>query len=442
MSDSIFLKMVDGNTIHADIGEMYRVLGRIQNLLSHVNGYSPFVYPNPNDYGANEEYDTSSINDSKRQSIANLISNMLNDFKSNISIAEEAQAEATLRLRDYRLIKFDIPTWDDDLRDLFFVGNSLHHYEGYPMQVDKFLGDVNIDTSILSKGNLGLHERLLEAAEKGDRRGFEKILNDFIFENINDPKKQLIGYYMNNQRINDEMGSIMDMTYKQYRDSAKHSHDGVIIEGMELLGEGPNATENKEALKRIMKRDIDKNEDVVFILDCYEPTEEENKEFDKTIEKLVKELNDEGYDVNYEINRARTIYGEVTNAKYKGEPNLDKRWRNQAEDDGGVHANKLSVFAQSYATASILSDHWESEMNMDYHGDVSNYYQVDPIYGGFNRAKNNQNTTAEEKDKRQKTISGSNDKTDDFIEFSAEYYSIVPEIVDPILEKEEHKLRK
>ena len=37
-------------------------------------------------------------------------------------------------------------------------------------------------------------------------------------------------------------------------------------------------------------------------------------------EKLVKELNDEGYDVNYEINRARTIYGEVTNAKYKGEP--------------------------------------------------------------------------------------------------------------------------
>ena len=79
---------------------------------------------------------------------------------------------------------------------------------------------------------------------------------------------------------------------------------------------------------------------------------------------------------------------------------------------------------------------------MDYHGDVSNYYQVDPIYGGFNWAKNNQNTTAEEKEKKKKTISGSNDKTDDFIEFSAEYYSIVPEIVDPILEKEEHKLRK
>ena len=442
MSDSKFLKMVDGNTIHADIGEMYRVLGRIQNLLNHVNGYSPFVYPNPNDYGANEEYDTSSINDSKRQSIANLISNMLNDFKSNISIAEEAQAEATLRLRDYRLIKFTIPIWDENSPDVLTVGNSLHAYEGYPEMIDKFLGDINVDTLTLSKADLELHERLLEAAEKGDPKRFEKILNDFIFENIKDPKKQLISYYMNNQKIDDKVGSIMDMTYNQYRDSAKHSHDGVVIEGMGLSSRDEKAAQNKEALKKIIKRDIDKNEDVVFILDCHEPTEEGNKEFDKTIEKLVKELNDEGYDVNYEINRARTIYGEVTNAKYKGEPNLDRRWRNQAEDDGGVHPNKLSVFAQSYATASILSDHWESEMNMDYHGDVSNYYQVDPVYGGFNWAKNNQNTTAEEKDKRQKTISGSNDKTDDFIEFSAEYYSIVPEIVDPILEKEEHKLRK
>ena len=376
-------------------------------------------YVTSSEYGVSEEYDISDINDSKRRTISSEISSFLKDLNMIILIFAREKRKVLERLEEYRRLGYlDVPDYGDPNNPTIgVIGNSYYYYEGYPEMLKGFYNnDVNIDVAISSRIGLEMQKELLEAAAKGDKEKFNRLFREYIIEQFDKDKrydditkemKKFESTCMTDYNIQDgEPTSIVWEGYRRMADKNR-KQDAVVIEGMGL-------DENKEALRDITNMMLNKNDKMVIIIDDYgDHTEEEQKE-------MIEYLKKEHPDANIQINNAKTANHEVASA-------LEKEWYNEAERDHIQHPNKVSTYTNARQTANALSNPLGLEVNKDYDGSTTGAYYCDSTYGVVQLPRNNFDC---DKPVPGSTDSGTNDKTDNYMQLSPEDKAIVDPIVD------------
>ena len=135
---------------------------------------------------------------------------------------------------------------------------------------------------------------------------------------------------------------------------------------------------------------------------------------------MIEYLKKEHPDANIQINNAKTANHEVASA-------LEKEWFNEAERDHIQHPNKVSTYTNARQTANALSNPLGLEVNKDYDGSTTGAYYCDSTYGVVQLPRNNFDC---DKPVPGSTDSGTNDKTDNYMQLSPEDKAIVDPIVD------------
>ncbi len=410
--------MAEDNLFYVDITGMIKASGLGKAVLNNINDCL-LSYVTSSEYGVSEEYDISDINDSKRRTISSEISSFLKDLNMIILIFAREKRKVLERLEEYRRLGYlDVPDYGDPNNPTIgVIGNSYYYYEGYPEMLKGFYNnDVNIDVAISSRIGLEMQKELLEAAAKGDKEEFNRLFREYIIEQFDKDKrydditkemKKFESTCMTDYNIQDgEPTSIVWEGYRRMADKNR-KQDAVVIEGMGL-------DENKEALRDITNMMLDKNDKMVIIIDDYgDHTEEEQKE-------MIEYLKKEHPDANIQINNAKTANHEVASA-------LEKEWYNEAERDHIQHPNKVSTYTNARQTANALSNPLGLEVNKDYDGSTTGAYYCDSTYGVVQLPRNNFDC---DKPVPGSTDSGTNDKTDNYMQLSPEDKAIVDPIVD------------
>ncbi len=410
--------MAEDNLFYVDITGMIKASGLGKAVLNNINDCL-LSYVTSSEYGVSEEYDISDINDSKRRTISSEISSFLKDLNMIILIFAREKRKVLERLEEYRRLGYlDVPDYGDPNNPTIgVIGNSYYYYEGYPEMLKGFYNnDVNIDVAISSRIGLEMQKELLEAAAKGDKEEFNRLFREYITEQFDKDKrydditkemKKFESTCMTDYNIQDgEPTSIVWEGYRRMADKNR-KQDAVVIEGMGL-------DENKEALRDITNMMLDKNDKMVIIIDDYgDHTEEEQKE-------MIEYLKKEHPDANIQINNAKTANHEVASA-------LEKEWYNEAERDHIQHPNKVSTYTNARQTANALSNPLGLEVNKDYDGSTTGAYYCDSTYGVVQLPRNNFDC---DKPVPGSTDSGTNDKTDNYMQLSPEDKAIVDPIVD------------
>lgn len=405
------------NRLYVDLDKMHIAEKRIE-LLEKIVMDSKFTYPNPSDYNSDEEYDVSSINDEKRIELKDKVWSFLFAYSNHVRQFDRAYQRATELLAKYRNeVNFSISPLVKGKPTVLFVGNSYYYYEGYPHMVKGFLPDINVDTAISSRMGLAEHMALLEAAKKGDKEEFRKILYEFIYRDVGDEGKQYITQYMSEHDItgSDDYTTMLDVAFEQYQRSAKTAHDEVVIEAMGM---------EEEELKALIKMEYAKNPDVKIIIDKFNDASKED--YEALIKRIATDVDKEGkkaggdYNVDIKVVNAALLEEKVRNK-------FDV-WSNQAETDGLVHPNKIYSYTGSRVVSGIMLSDLESyslQYNDQYNGDTSDAIYPDLTYGVYQNTRNNYKETHPESGS---TDSGTDDKTDD-LTVVTEYKSLVEEIV-------------
>lgn len=410
--------MAEDNLFYVDITGMIKASGLGKAVLNNINDCL-LSYVTSSEYGVSEEYDISDINDSKRRTISSEISSFLKDLNMIILIFAREKRKVLERLEEYRRLGYlDVPDYGDPNNPTIgVIGNSYYYYEGYPEMLKGFYNnDVNIDVAISSRIGLEMQKELLEAAAKGDKEEFNRLFREYIIEQFDKDKrydditkemKKFESTCMTDYNIQDgEPTSIVWEGYRRMADPNR-KQDAVVIEGMGL-------DENKEALRDITNMMLGKNDKMVIIIDDYgDHTEEEQKE-------MIEYLKKEHPDANIQINNAKTANHEVASA-------LEKEWFNEAERDHIQHPNKVSTYTNARQTANALSNPLGLEVNKDYDGSTTGAYYCDSTYGVVQLPRNNFDC---DKPVPGSTDSGTNDKTDNYMQLSPEDKAIVDPIVD------------
>ena len=410
--------MAEDNLFYVDITGMIKASGLGKAVLNNINDCL-LSYVTSSEYGVSEEYDISDINDSKRRTISSEISSFLKDLNMIILIFAREKRKVLERLEEYRRLGYlDVPDYGDPNNPTIgVIGNSYYYYEGYPEMLKGFYNnDVNIDVAISSRIGLEMQKELLEAAAKGDKEEFNRLFREYIIEQFDKDKrydditkemKKFESTCMTDYNIQDgEPTSIVWEGYRRMADPNR-KQDAVVIEGMGL-------DENKEALRDITNMMLGKNDKMVIIIDDYgDHTEEEQKE-------MIEYLKKEHPDANIQINNAKTANHEVASA-------LEKEWYNEAERDHIQHPNKVSTYTNARQTANALSNPLGLEVNKDYDGSTTGAYYCDSTYGVVQLPRNNFDC---DKPVPGSTDSGTNDKTDNYMQLSPEDKAIVDPIVD------------
>lgn len=410
--------MAEDNLFYVDITGMIKASGLGKAVLNNINDCL-LSYVTSSEYGVSEEYDISDINDSKRRTISSEISSFLKDLNMIILIFAREKRKVLERLEEYRRLGYlDVPDYGDPNNPTIgVIGNSYYYYEGYPEMLKGFYNnDVNIDVAISSRIGLEMQKKLLEAAAKGDKEEFNRLFREYITEQFDKDKrydditkemKKFESTCMTDYNIQDgEPTSIVWEGYRRMADPNR-KQDAVVIEGMGL-------DENKEALRDITNMMLNKNDKMVIIIDDYgNHTEEEQKE-------MIEYLKKEHPDANIQINNAKTANHEVASA-------LEKEWYNEAERDHIQHPNKVSTYTNARQTANALSNPLGLEVNKDYDGSTTGAYYCDSTYGVVQLPRNNFDC---DKPVPGSTDSGTNDKTDNYMQLSPEDKAIVDPIVD------------
>ena len=410
--------MAEDNLFYVDITGMIKASGLGKAVLNNINDCL-LSYVTSSEYGVSEEYDISDINDSKRRTISSEISSFLKDLNMIILIFAREKRKVLERLEEYRRLGYlDVPDYGDPNNPTIgVIGNSYYYYEGYPEMLKGFYNnDVNIDVAISSRIGLEMQKELLEAAAKGDKEEFNRLFREYIIEQFDKDKrydditkemKKFESTCMTDYNIQDgEPTSIVWEGYRRMADKNR-KQDAVVIEGMGL-------DENKEALRDITNMMLNKNDKMVIIIDDYgDHTEEEQKE-------MIEYLKKEHPDANIQINNAKTANHEVASA-------LEKEWYNEAERDHIQHPNKVSTYTNARQTANALSNPLGLEVNKDYDGSTTGAYYCDSTYGVVQLPRNNFDC---DKPVPGSTDSGTNDKTDNYMQLSPEDKAIVDPIVD------------
>ena len=410
--------MAEDNLFYVDITGMIKASGLGKAVLNNINDCL-LSYVTSSEYGVSEEYDISDINDSKRRTISSEISSFLKDLNMIILIFAREKRKVLERLEEYRRLGYlDVPDYGDPNNPTIgVIGNSYYYYEGYPEMLKGFYNnDVNIDVAISSRIGLEMQKELLEAAAKGDKEEFNRLFREYIIEQFDKDKrydditkemKKFESTCMTDYNIQDgEPTSIVWEGYRRMADPNR-KQDAVVIEGMGL-------DENKEALRDITNMMLSKNDKMVIIIDDYgDHTEEEQKE-------MIEYLKKEHPDANIQINNAKTANHEVASA-------LEKEWFNEAERDHIQHPNKVSTYTNARQTANALSNPLGLEVNKDYDGSTTGAYYCDSTYGVVQLPRNNFDC---DKPVPGSTDSGTNDKTDNYMQLSPEDKAIVDPIVD------------
>ena len=410
--------MAEDNLFYVDITGMIKASGLGKAVLNNINDCL-LSYVTSSEYGVSEEYDISDINDSKRRTISSEISSFLKDLNMIILIFAREKRKVLERLEEYRRLGYlDVPDYGDPNNPTIgVIGNSYYYYEGYPEMLKGFYNnDVNIDVAISSRIGLEMQKELLEAAAKGDKEEFNRLFREYIIEQFDKDKrydditkemKKFESTCMTDYNIQDgEPTSIVWEGYRRMADKNR-KQDAVVIEGMGL-------DENKEALRDITNMMLGKNDKMVIIIDDYgDHTEEEQKE-------MIEYLKKEHPDANIQINNAKTANHEVASA-------LEKEWYNEAERDHIQHPNKVSTYTNARQTANALSNPLGLEVNKDYDGSTTGAYYCDSTYGVVQLPRNNFDC---DKPVPGSTDSGTNDKTDNYMQLSPEDKAIVDPIVD------------
>ena len=410
--------MAEDNLFYVDITGMIKASGLGKAVLNNINDCL-LSYVTSSEYGVSEEYDISDINDSKRRTISSEISSFLKDLNMIILIFAREKRKVLERLEEYRRLGYlDVPDYGDPNNPTIgVIGNSYYYYEGYPEMLKGFYNnDVNIDVAISSRIGLEMQKELLKAAAKGDKEEFNRLFREYIIEQFDKDKrydditkemKKFESTCMTDYNIQDgEPTSIVWEGYRRMADKNR-KQDAVVIEGMGL-------DENKEALRDITNMMLDKNDKMVIIIDDYgDHTEEEQKE-------MIEYLKKEHPDANIQINNAKTANHEVASA-------LEKEWYNEAERDHIQHPNKVSTYTNARQTANALSNPLGLEVNKDYDGSTTGAYYCDSTYGVVQLPRNNFDC---DKPVPGSTDSGTNDKTDNYMQLSPEDKAIVDPIVD------------
>ena len=410
--------MAEDNLFYVDITGMIKASGLGKAVLNNINDCL-LSYVTSSEYGVSEEYDISDINDSKRRTISSEISSFLKDLNMIILIFAREKRKVLERLEEYRRLGYlDVPDYGDPNNPTIgVIGNSYYYYEGYPEMLKGFYNnDVNIDVAISSRIGLEMQKELLKAAAKGDKEEFNRLFREYIIEQFDKDKrydditkemKKFESTCMTDYNIQDgEPTSIVWEGYRRMADKNR-KQDAVVIEGMGL-------DENKEALRDITNMMLGKNDKMVIIIDDYgDHTEEEQKE-------MIEYLKKEHPDANIQINNAKTANHEVASA-------LEKEWFNEAERDHIQHPNKVSTYTNARQTANALSNPLGLEVNKDYDGSTTGAYYCDSTYGVVQLPRNNFDC---DKPVPGSTDSGTNDKTDNYMQLSPEDKAIVDPIVD------------
>lgn len=410
--------MAEDNLFYVDITGMIKASGLGKAVLNNINDCL-LSYVTSSEYGVSEEYDISDINDSKRRTISSEISSFLRDLNMIILIFAREKRKVLERLEEYRRLGYlDVPDYGDPNNPTIgVIGNSYYYYEGYPEMLKGFYNnDVNIDVAISSRIGLEMQKELLEAAAKGDKEKFNRLFREYIIEQFDKDKrydditkemKKFESTCMTDYNIQDgEPTSIVWEGYRRMADKNR-KQDAVVIEGMGL-------DENKEALRDITNMMLNKNDKMVIIIDDYgDHTEEEQKE-------MIEYLKKEHPDANIQINNAKTANHEVASA-------LEKEWYNEAERDHIQHPNKVSTYTNARQTANALSNPLGLEVNKDYDGSTTGAYYCDSTYGVVQLPRNNFDC---DKPVPGSTDSGTNDKTDNYMQLTPEDKAIVDPIVD------------
>jgi len=382
---------------------------------------SMLTYVHASAYEVSEEYDVSNIADSKRKNIVSLVSGYNSCLDELIRALIMADMKAgRLLLKYQRMGYLGIPSeGDPNNPTIGVIGNSYYYYEGYPAMLKGFLNnDVNIDIAISSRIGLETQQKLLEAAAKNDKEEFNRIFREYLSKELDNDKryddltkeqKKYQSMYMTEHNLQD--GQPTSIVWEGYRRMAdpNRKQDAVVIEGMSLDEKG-----KREALKKITNMMLDKNEKMVIIIDDYDGhTEDEQR-------KLINDLKKEHPNANIQINSAKTANHEVANA-------LGKKWTNEAERDGIPHPNKVSTYTNARQTANALSDPLGISTNSDYDGSTTGAYYCDSTYGVVQLPRNNFD---DDRPRKGSTDSGTDDKTDNYMQLTPEEKAIVDPIVD------------
>ena len=405
------------NRLYVDLDKMHIAERRIE-LLKKIIMDSKFTYPNPSDYNSDEEYDVSSINDEKRIELKDKVESFLFFYSNHVRQFDSAYQRATELLAKYRgEVNFSIFPLVKGKPTVLFIGNSYYYYEGYPHMVKGFLPDINVDTAISSRMGLAEQMALLEAAKKGDKEEFRKILYEFIYRDVGNEGKQYITQYMSEHDItgSDDYTSMLDVAFEQYQRSAKTAHDEVVIEAMGM---------EEEELKAIIKMEYAKNPDVKIIIDKFNDASKED--YEALIKRIATDVDIEGKKAGGDYN----VDIKVVNAALLKEAVATKFdvWSNQAETDGLFHPNKVYSYTASRVVSGIMQSDLEPyslQYNDQYNGDTSDAIYPDLTYGVYQNTRNNYKKTHPEPGS---TDSGTDDKTDD-LTVVTEYKSLVEEIV-------------
>ena len=412
--------MSNYDNYYVDLSGMLEARKINKTVLDNVEN-SRFTYVHASAYEVSEEYDVSNIAESKRKNIVSLVSRYNSSLDELIRALVIAEMRAGRLLTKYQRMGYlDIPSeGDPNNPTIGVIGNSYYYYEGYPEMLKGFYNnDVNIDVAISSRIDLETQQKLLEAAAKNDKEEFNRIFREYItkefdndkrYDDLTKEQKKYQSMYMTEHNLQD--GQPTSIVWEGYRRMAdpNRKQDAVVIEGMSLEKE-----ETREALKKITNMMLDKNEKMVIIIDDYgDHTEDEQK-------KLINDLKKEHPNANIQINNARTANHEVSSA-------LEKEWYNEAERDGIFHPNKVSTYTNARQTANALSNPLGLEVNKDYDGSTTGAYYCDSTYGVVQLPRNNFDC---DKPVPGSTDSGTNDKTDNYMQLTPEEKAIVDPIVD------------
>ncbi len=409
---------MNGDKLYVNLNLMFLAEGKIEALCKAISNTS-FQYPNPRDYGSDEEYDVSDIDGRKLIQLNREAYTLERVYSKQLRLFYLAHARALEILAKYKKLNFTLPKYKDGQPIVLFVGNSYYYYEGYPHMVKGFLPDINIDTSISSKMGLSIQWKLLEAARKGDKEEYKRIMYEYIKDNVGDEGKIYIEEFLNKQKIS-EYGSMLDLAYETYRRSATNSHDEVVIEGMGLNGKvnpnDPNSPTEADYLEKIIMAEYKKNPNCKIIIDNFGNMSKEE------VSALMKRIQSNGKKNNYNIDI------KVTNASAIGEQvnSMFDSWNNKAETDGILHPNKILTYIGAKITACYIAADLGKKINENYNGDTRGVTYPDATYGVIQEPRNNYKTSLP---KIGSTDSGTADKTDDLMEVT-EYRSLVDVVVE------------
>ena len=412
--------MSNYDNYYVDLSGMLEVRKLNNAVLDGIKD-SMLTYVLASAYNVSEEYDVSNIADSKRKNIASLVSKYNSSLDELIRALTIADMKAERLLLKYKRMGYlGIPSeGDPNNPTIGVIGNSYYYYEGYPAMLKGFLNnDVNIDIAISSRLQLDTQQKLLEAAAKNDKEEFNRIFREYItnqfdndkrYDDLTKEQKKYQSMYMTEHNLQD--GQPTSIVWENYRRMAdpNRKQDAVVIEGISLDKE-----KKREALKKITNMMLDKNEKMVIIIDDYgDHTEDEQKEW-------INELKKDHPNANIQINNAMTANHEVSSA-------LGKEWYNEAERDRIQHPNKVSTYTNARQTANALSDPLGISTNSDYDGSTTGAYYCDSTYGVVQLPRNNFD---DDRPRKGSTDSGTDDKTDNYMQLTPEEKAIVDPIVD------------